>query len=141
MLITGGGGGIGFEATRAFSYMGAKVIVAEIDADKGAKTQNLINEEFNNDNVDFYQIDISDEKQMGLPAESFQKHLETLQKQIQNHQWENFLDKKDMFVKLQRFYEHQIKQLQGYEKDVAQLESSIKLLKSWIDIQNIIDIL
>ncbi len=26
VLLTGGGGGIGFEAARAFSYMGAKVI-------------------------------------------------------------------------------------------------------------------
>ncbi len=32
VLITGGGGGIGLEASRAFSYMGAKVIIAEIDA-------------------------------------------------------------------------------------------------------------
>lgn len=64
VLITGGGGGIGFEATRAFSYMGAKVIVAEIDADKGMRAQRLINNAFCNDNVDFYQIDIADEKQI-----------------------------------------------------------------------------
>jgi len=45
-------------------------------------------------------------------------------------------------IGLQRFYEHQIKQLQGYEKDAERLAGSIKLLKSWIDIiQNIIDIL
>ncbi len=64
VLITGGGGGIGYEASRAFSYMGAKVIIAEIDAEKGRHTQRLINEEYNNENVDFFQIDISDEKQI-----------------------------------------------------------------------------
>jgi len=64
VLITGGGGGIGFEAARAFSYMGANVMIAEIDAAKGTKAQKLINEEFGNENVDFYHIDISDEKQI-----------------------------------------------------------------------------
>jgi len=64
VLITGGGGGIGFEASRAFSYMGAKVVIAEVDDIKGRQAQKLINEEFGNENVDFYQIDISDEKQI-----------------------------------------------------------------------------
>ena len=30
VLLTGSGGGIGFEAAKAFAYMGAKVIIAEI---------------------------------------------------------------------------------------------------------------
>ncbi|QHQ61331.1 SDR family NAD(P)-dependent oxidoreductase [Anaerocolumna sedimenticola] len=64
VLITGGGGGIGFEASRAFSYMGAKVIIAEIDTLKGKQAQKLINNEYKNENVDFFQIDISDEKQI-----------------------------------------------------------------------------
>jgi len=78
---------------------------------------------------------------MGLPAESFKKQLEVLQCQIQNRQWENFLGSKDLFVKWQRFYEHQSKLLQGYEKDAARLASDTKLLKEWIEIlQSIIDI-
>lgn len=64
VLITGGGGGIGFEASRAFSYMGAHVIIAEIDTDRGKQAQKLINDEHNNGNADFFQIDISDEKQI-----------------------------------------------------------------------------
>lgn len=64
VLITGGGGGIGFEASRAFSYMGAKVIIAEIDTNRGKQSQKLINNELGNENVDFYQIDLSDEKQI-----------------------------------------------------------------------------
>ncbi len=81
-------------------------------------------------------------KQMGLPADSFKKQLEALQSQSQNHQWDNFLNSKEMFIKLQRFYEHQKDLLQGYEKNAAQLANDTKLLNSWIDmLQDIIDIL
>lgn len=54
VLITGGGGGIGIEASRAFAYMGATVIIAEIDAFKGRQVQRQINEENLNGTVDFY---------------------------------------------------------------------------------------
>ena len=64
VLITGGGGGIGIEAARAFAYMGAHIIIAEIDAEKGNRAQSLINEEGLNGTVDFYQIDITDETQI-----------------------------------------------------------------------------
>lgn len=81
-------------------------------------------------------------KQMGLPAESFKKQLETLQSQIQNHQWDNFKNSKGMFLKLQHFYEHQKGLLQNYEKDMAQLNNDTNLLNSWIEIlQCIINIL
>ncbi len=64
VLITGGGGGIGVEASRAFAYMGAHVIIAEIDADRGTQAQKRINEQNLNGTVDFFQIDITDEKQI-----------------------------------------------------------------------------
>jgi len=64
VLVTGGGGGIGYEASRAFSYMGANVIIGEIDAAKGTKAQKLINEGWGNENADFFQIDISNVKQI-----------------------------------------------------------------------------
>ena len=35
VLLTGAGGGIGYEAARAFAYMGATVIIAEIDDEMG----------------------------------------------------------------------------------------------------------
>ncbi len=59
ILLTGGGGGIGFEAARALSYMGAKVLIAEIDAEKGKEAQRRINDEFHNENVEFFQVDLS----------------------------------------------------------------------------------
>ena len=81
-------------------------------------------------------------KQMGLSADSFKKQLEALQNESQNHQWDNFLNSKEMFKKLQRFYQHQKDLLQGYEKNPEQLANDTKLLNSWIDIlQDIVDIL
>ncbi len=73
-------------------------------------------------------------KQMGLPAESFKIHIETLQGQIHRKEWDNFLDSKEMFIKWRCFYEHQMKLLQGYEKNTEQLASDTKLLNSWIEI-------
>ena len=35
VLLTGAGGGIGLEAAKAFAEMGAKVLIAEIDREKG----------------------------------------------------------------------------------------------------------
>lgn len=72
-------------------------------------------------------------KQMGLPAESFKVQIETLQSQIYNKEWSDFLASRDMFIKWRCFYEHQIKQLQGYEKNTMQLASDTELLNSWIE--------
>lgn len=81
-------------------------------------------------------------KQMGLPADSFKIQIKSLQGQIHNNEWGNFLDSKEMFIKWRCFYEHQIKLLQGYEKNAAQLASDTKLLNSWIEnLQEIIKIL
>ena len=81
-------------------------------------------------------------KQMRMPADSFKKQLEALQSESKNHQWDNFLNSKEIFIKLQRFYKHQKDLLQGYEKNAAQLAKDTKLLNGWIEIlQDLIDIL
>jgi NAD(P)-dependent dehydrogenase (short-subunit alcohol dehydrogenase family) len=77
-------------------------------------------------------------KQMGMPAESFKTQLETLQGQIQNNRWDSFFSSKEMFDKWRRFYEHQKKMLQGFEKDAARLASDTKLLDSWVDTLQVI---
>lgn len=64
VLLTGSGGGIGYEAARAFVWLGANVIIAEIDEDKGNDAQRKINKEFKTDKAVFYKIDISDDKQI-----------------------------------------------------------------------------
>jgi NAD(P)-dependent dehydrogenase (short-subunit alcohol dehydrogenase family) len=64
ILITGAGGGIGFEAARALAYLGAQIIIAEIDKDKGSHAQNIINNELGCNHVTFFAIDLADEKQI-----------------------------------------------------------------------------
>ena len=39
IIITGGGGGIALEAGLALAYMGAKVIIGEVDEEKGRKAE------------------------------------------------------------------------------------------------------
>jgi NAD(P)-dependent dehydrogenase (short-subunit alcohol dehydrogenase family) len=65
VLLTGGGGGIGYETARALAYLGANVIIAEIDQKKGSFAQNSINKELGSDKVWFYQADIGNEDEIG----------------------------------------------------------------------------
>lgn len=61
VLITGAGGGIGFETARLFAAMGARVIILEINKEKGKKAESSINSEFTGQ-AEFYPIDLADEK-------------------------------------------------------------------------------
>lgn len=62
VLITGGGGGIGFEAARSLVWLGANVVIAEIDKNKGKQAEQLINNEFDTERAFFFHTDISCEK-------------------------------------------------------------------------------
>ncbi len=64
ILLTGAGGGIGFETAKALVYMGAKVIVAEIDKGKILCAQSTLDSIFGKNSVEFYEIDLSDENQI-----------------------------------------------------------------------------
>lgn len=64
ILITGAGGGVGFEAARAFAYLGASVVIAEIGNEKGVWAQNAINSETNSERVVFFRTDIAEETQI-----------------------------------------------------------------------------
>lgn len=64
VLLTGGGGGIGYETARALTWLGANVIIAEIDKEKGMYAQTSINNELNTDKAWFYPIDISSESKL-----------------------------------------------------------------------------
>lgn len=64
ILLTGAGGGIGFETAKALVYMGAKVIVAEIDKGKILCAQSALDSIFGKNSVEFYEIDLSDENQI-----------------------------------------------------------------------------
>ena len=61
-IITGAGGGIGFEAARAMLALGAKVVIAEIDADLGQRAIEVLSAVFGDDQVYFVQTDVGDEE-------------------------------------------------------------------------------
>lgn len=66
VLLTGGGGGIGYEAARALTWLGANVVIAEIDTTTGMQAQTAINKELNTDKVWFYPIDICNVQELDI---------------------------------------------------------------------------
>ena len=60
-IVTGAGGGIGYEAARALLWLGAKVVIAEIDEDKGRNAAQNLSEEFGSDILLFIRTDVGDE--------------------------------------------------------------------------------
>ena len=60
VLLTGAGGGIGLEAAKAFAEMGVKVLIAEIDREKGEKAAEDIKVKFPGAAF-FLHTDLSDE--------------------------------------------------------------------------------
>jgi len=64
ILLTGAGGGIGFETAKALVYMGANVIIAEIDKRKMLCAESTLDSIFGKNSVEFYEIDLSDENQI-----------------------------------------------------------------------------
>jgi NAD(P)-dependent dehydrogenase (short-subunit alcohol dehydrogenase family) len=62
VIVTGGGSGIGFEAARSLLYLGARVVVAEIDATSGRNAELQLAAESASDRVMFVPTDVSDER-------------------------------------------------------------------------------
>jgi NAD(P)-dependent dehydrogenase (short-subunit alcohol dehydrogenase family) len=60
-IVTGGGNGIGFEAVRALVWLGANVVIAEIDKIAGRAAALKVNEEFGEEKAVFFHTDIGDE--------------------------------------------------------------------------------
>jgi NAD(P)-dependent dehydrogenase (short-subunit alcohol dehydrogenase family) len=61
VIVTGAGGGIGYEAARALLWLGANVVIAEIDYQNGRKAESALEKEFSKDRVLFVQTDVGDE--------------------------------------------------------------------------------
>ena len=60
-VVTGAGGGIGFETARALCWLGARVVIAEVDKSKGKNAAEHIQDEFGPGSVIFIHTDIGDE--------------------------------------------------------------------------------
>lgn len=61
IIVTGAGGGIGYEAARALLWLGANVIIAEINHANGRIAERKLEEEFGKDRVMFVHTDVGDE--------------------------------------------------------------------------------
>ena len=60
VIVTGAGGGIGYEAVRALLWLGANVVIAEIDQQNGRKAEVALESEFGKDRVLFVCTDVGD---------------------------------------------------------------------------------
>lgn len=61
VIVTGAGGGIGYEAARALLWLGANVVIAEINHQNGLKAAEELSKEFNCDRVFFVHTDVGNE--------------------------------------------------------------------------------
>ena len=61
VIVTGAGGGIGYEAGRALLWLGANVVIAEIDQQSGRKAEVALEAEFGKDRILFIPTDVGDE--------------------------------------------------------------------------------
>jgi NAD(P)-dependent dehydrogenase (short-subunit alcohol dehydrogenase family) len=59
-VVTGAGGGIGYEAARSLAWLGCRVVIAEIDPGKGRRAARRIQQEFGPDTALFVRTDVGD---------------------------------------------------------------------------------
>lgn len=64
ILLTGGGGGIGLETAKALSYMGANIILAEIDKNKLNNAKQVLRKLDFNTNIEYYKINLASEREI-----------------------------------------------------------------------------
>ena len=61
VIVTGAGGGIGYEAVRALLWLGANVVIAEINHQNGRQAECRLETEFGKERVLFVHTDVGDE--------------------------------------------------------------------------------
>ena len=62
VIVTGAGGGIGYQAARSLLWLGANVVIAEINHTNGRKAERALEDEFGKDRVLFVHTDVGDEQ-------------------------------------------------------------------------------
>jgi NAD(P)-dependent dehydrogenase (short-subunit alcohol dehydrogenase family) len=75
VVVTGAGRGIGFETARALVWLGANVVIAEIDPENGKAAEAAIGKEFGEGKAVFIKTDISSEKDIEQLAQAAQKRF------------------------------------------------------------------
>jgi NAD(P)-dependent dehydrogenase (short-subunit alcohol dehydrogenase family) len=61
VIVTGAGGGIGYEAARSLLWLGANVVIAEVNHFNGRTAEQKLEAEFGKDRVLFVHTDVGDE--------------------------------------------------------------------------------
>jgi NAD(P)-dependent dehydrogenase (short-subunit alcohol dehydrogenase family) len=61
VIVTGAGGGIGYEAARALLWLGANVVIAEIDRQSGRNAEVMLEAKFGKERVLFIHTDVGEE--------------------------------------------------------------------------------
>ena len=69
-VISGAGRGIGYEAARALVWLGAKVVIAEVNEKSGRAAEENINKEFGSGRALFVKTDIGNEKDIDKLVET-----------------------------------------------------------------------
>ena len=64
-IVTGAGRGIGFETARALAWLGARVVIAEIDEESGAEAAKQICAEMGGGSATFVRTDVGDGTSLG----------------------------------------------------------------------------
>jgi len=75
IIVTGAGRGIGYETARSLVWLGANVVIAEIDEQNGKAAEERINKEFGAEKAFFVKTDIGSEKDIEQLAEEAQKRF------------------------------------------------------------------
>ena len=72
-VVTGAGCGIGYEAARALIWLGAKVVIAEVNEKDGKAAAETLEKEFGSGKVLFVKTDISDDRDVEKLASEVKK--------------------------------------------------------------------
>ena len=73
-IVTGGGGGIGYEAARALLWLGSKVVIAEANPKAGKQAAQRLSQEFGSQAVLFVRTNVGDASSVGNLARQVKKN-------------------------------------------------------------------
>ncbi len=84
VIVTGAGGGIGYESARSLLWLGANVVIAEIDEASGRQAEETLAAEFDQARVAFIPTDVGDETSLQRLYQGSIKHFEKVDAVLNN---------------------------------------------------------